>query len=257
MTLSLEPADHTAAGLDQAFQQLACAGGWFSGAQRIAIARETRSARECALCAERKAALSPYSSSDSSVTKSSEKCTHTLRPVGSESGVALSAAAIDAIHRITTDPGRLSKQWYDETQAAGLAPEELVEMTSVIAVTTIADTLARALSQPQRTLPAPVAGKPRRRSVRGATVERGWVPMVDPESAEGLTKAMYETVESAAGFVFNVARALTSVPEALRDFFSAFFPNYSTHGPVRPGGLDRGQVELLASSTSAYNDCFY
>ena len=55
----------------------------------------------------------------------------------------------------------------------------------------------------------------------------------------------------------NVARALTAVPSALRGFFGAFLPNYNTHGEVPAGGLSRPQVELLASSTSALNDCFY
>jgi len=81
--------------------------------------------------------------------------------------------------------------------------------------------------------------------------------MIKPNHAEGFVKIMYEQVEDAAGFVFNVVRALTAVPEALRDFFGAFLPNYSTHGPVRPGELSRSQVELLATSTSAYNECFY
>jgi len=81
--------------------------------------------------------------------------------------------------------------------------------------------------------------------------------MVDPELAEGMLKMVYDQVETEAGFVFNVVRALTAVPEAVRDFFGAFIPNYQTHGPVGAGGLDRSQVELLASSTSAWNDCFY
>ncbi len=93
--------------------------------------------------------------------------------------------------------------------------------------------------------------------MRGTNLECGWVPRVDPDAAEGITKMMDESVQAAAGFVFNVARALTSVPEALRDFFAAFFPNYSTHGPVAPGGLSRTQVERLAWSPSSYNDCFY
>jgi hypothetical protein len=242
MTRTLVPADHTTQGLDASFAELARAGGWFSGRERLAIAREARAARTCGLCADRKAALSPYSVTGTHTTVSSD---------------VLASAACDAIHRITTDPGRLSQQWYDEIRDASLEPEEIVELTSVLSVIAIADSLSRALSLPERSLPEPEAGQPRRQSIVGARVDRGWVPMVDPDAAEGLTKTMYESVQSAAGFVFNVARALTSVPEALRDFFGAFFPNYSTHGPVRPGGLSRIQVELLASSTSAYNDCFY
>jgi hypothetical protein len=140
---------------------------------------------------------------------------------------------------------------------AGICPEELVEITSIIGVVTIADTLARALSQPERAFPTANPGEPHRQTVSGTKVERAWVPMVEPGSAEGMLKRMYDELETSVGFVFNVARSLTAVPEAVRDFFSAFLPNYSTHGPVASGGLNRTQVELLASSTSAWNDCFY
>jgi len=241
MPESLQPAAHTQAALDTSWSALGEAGGWFDAADRIAMAHESRIAKNCGFCLERKSALSPYAVDGA----------HTI------SNNDLSAPAIEAIHRITTDPGRLSQQWNDELAAAGLLPEELVEITSVIGVVTIADSMSRALSIPERSLPKPNAGKPHRTPVKGTTLERGWVPMVDPDQAEGFVKVMYDMVHSGAGFVFNVARALTSVPEALRDFFGAFLPNYSTHGPVRPGGLSRTQVELLASSTSAYNDCFY
>lgn len=241
MPQSLRSAAHTEAGLAHSWQALGEAGGWFSSTERLAIAGESRAARNCAHCLERKAALSPYAVAGAHTTL--EK--------------PLSLPAVEAIHRITTDPGRLSRQWYDELLAAGLLPEELVEITSVIGVVTIADTLSRALSQTQRELPRATAGGAHRQPVNGTTLDRGWVPMVDPDHAEGFVKIMYEQVEGAAGFVFNVARALTSVPEALRDFFGAFLPNYSTHGDVRPGGLSRTQVELLATSTSSYNDCFY
>ena len=242
MIQPLSPAEHTTAGLDQAWSELGQAGGWFDGRERIAIAAETRAARGCGFCEERKAALSPYS----------------VNGRHDESGTVLSdLAVVDTIHRITTDPGRLSERWYDDLADAGMSPEELVEITSIIGVVTIADTLARALSQPERPLPTALEGEPHRQPVSGTTLTRGWVPMVEPESAEGMLKGMYDELVSGVGFVFNVARALTSVPEAVRDFFTAFLPNYGTHGPVRPGGLDRSQVELLASSTSAWNDCFY
>jgi hypothetical protein len=81
--------------------------------------------------------------------------------------------------------------------------------------------------------------------------------MVHPDEAEGQVKVVYDMVQSAAGFVFNVVRSLTASPAAMEGFFRAFGPNYMTHGPVPEGGLTRLQVELLASSTSALNDCFY
>ena len=42
------------------WRRIANAGTWFDGPTRVAIAAESRNAPACALCAERKAALSPY-----------------------------------------------------------------------------------------------------------------------------------------------------------------------------------------------------
>jgi hypothetical protein len=241
MAEPLPPADHTSAGIDQSWDQLGRAGGWFDGEERIAIAAETRAARECKHCVERRVALSPYSVDGEHTTSEND----------------LAPLAVDTIHRITTDPGRLSERWFEDLADGGMCPEELVEITSIIGVVTIADTLARALAQPERALPNASDGEPHRLPALGTTLGRGWVPMLEPESAEGTIKLMYDQLLSAAGFIFNVVRSLTAVPEAVRDFFTAFLPNYSTHGDVRSGGLNRSQVELLASSTSAWNDCFY
>ncbi len=47
--------------LAPAWQRLGQPGSWWSGAERLALAHEARAARDCALCAQRKQALSPYS----------------------------------------------------------------------------------------------------------------------------------------------------------------------------------------------------
>jgi alkylhydroperoxidase family enzyme len=242
---AIAPLEHTQAGLGQAWSELGRAGGWFSGVIRVAIANAAREAVDCGFCHERKAALSPRAvQGEHSVTRS----------LGA---AELPSALVDAIHRIATDPGRLSWSWHDELIAAGIAEEELVEATSIVGIVRIADSLSRALGQPIRKLPPSAPGEPKRRILSGTTRERGWVPMVAPEKAEGFVATMYEGLQESTGFVFNVARALTSVPEALRDFLGAFFPNYTVSGPVAKGGLNRTQVELLASTTSAWNDCFY
>ena len=44
----------------RAWQRLARAGNWWTGAERVAIAAEVRHAWQCSLCQARKAALSPY-----------------------------------------------------------------------------------------------------------------------------------------------------------------------------------------------------
>ncbi len=242
MSQALTPAPHTQASLDTAWAAIGRPGGWLTARERIAVAAEARQAHACALCAARKAALSPFS-------------------VDGEHDVAapdLREALRRAVHAIASDPDRLSERWYDAARAEGLEPEEIVEATAVIGVVTAADTYARAIGIAPRTLPeAEDDAVPPRHRLSGTTIERGWVPMVDPESAEGAIKAIYDGVQKGAGFIFNVSRSLTSVPEAAQHFFGVLFANYATHGPVREGGLSRTQVELLASTTSAHNDCFY
>ena len=90
----------------------------------------------------------------------------------------------------------------------------------------------------------------------GLEVSCAWVPTVDPERAEESVKIHYEFAKAQAGFVFHVARALTAVPDTANQFFAAFSPSYTIAGEPA-GALARPQVELLAASTSAENECFY
>lgn len=46
--------------MDAAWAHIAMPGAVWTGAQRVAIAFEARAATKCRLCAERKAAVSPY-----------------------------------------------------------------------------------------------------------------------------------------------------------------------------------------------------
>ena len=95
----------------RAWERIASPGSWWSGTERVALAAEVRAAARCALCAERKAALSPFA------VQGEHDCE-----------AALPAAAVDLVHRLTTDPGRLSRQWYDDTIAAGLTPDKVAEL---------------------------------------------------------------------------------------------------------------------------------
>src|SRR5229473_830517 len=79
----------------RAWQRLAQAGNWWTGAERVAIAAEVRHAWQCSLCKARKAALSPYTIAG----------THDYVSTLSES-------AVEVIHRVVTDPGRLTQAWF-------------------------------------------------------------------------------------------------------------------------------------------------
>src|SRR5262245_5482297 len=95
----------------QAWRSVGRPGRWWSGAERLAIATETRVAPRCALCLARKAALSPYAVG------------------GTHDGPGtLPAVAVDAVHRIATDPGRLTRAWFDGVMAQGLADAAYVEL---------------------------------------------------------------------------------------------------------------------------------
>jgi hypothetical protein len=235
----LEPLAAGAAAIEEGWGELGRAGTWWTGAERVALAAETRAARSCAICAARRAALSPRAT----------EATHAA-------GRGLDAAVVDATHRLSSDPGRLTVRWLEEQVAAGVAEEAVVELVAIVSFVAMADTLDVAVGAPERALPAPAPGEPSRARPPGLEKGCAWVPTVDPARAEGPVAAVYGVIQRDAGFVFHVARALTAVPDAMQTFLRGFFAHYHTHGAPK-GPLSRPQVELLAASTSSINECFY
>ena len=235
---SLQVRPDLAAAHDQAFQRLAQAGTWFSGAERLAIARETRRARHCALCAERKAALSPN------------------HVAGNHDSVGdLAPVLVEQVHRIATDPGRLTEAWYHGLLAAGLADTSYVEGLSVVATTIAVDTFARAIGTAEAPLPAAVAGAASRQRPASATHEGSWVPTIPRGANTGPEADLY-----AGGFVPNVRRAMSLVPDAVRQFFQLLSTQYLANlafGEATGRAISRAQIELLAARVSALNRCFY
>lgn len=238
--MAFEPFPETQAAIDEQWPAIGAAGDWWTGAERVAIVAEMRAAANCGLCAERKQALSP----------GAIRRTH-------EASRGLPSSAVDAVHRIASDPGRLSSSWFQQCQDAGLEAAQIIELGGIAATATIVDSLARGFDRPLEALPEARPGEPARKLPPGLETRGAWAPMIPPENAEGLVKDVYAGIEQAAGFVFHVVQALTSAPSAWMLFLQTFLPNYHTHGVTPEGGLARVQVELLAASTSEYNDCFY
>jgi len=209
-----------------AWQHLAAPGAWWTGAERVAIAAEARASARCALCRERKAALSPGA------------------PVGRHASVsALPDAAVEAIHRIASDPGRLSKRWFVTLASQGLGDAAYVELVGVVSTLVSVDAFCRAIGVALHPLPEPQPGAPSR--VRPADVgdHGAWVAI-------------------RPGRVGNVMRALSLVPAEVRNLLELLEAHY--FGPDRitdlgPTGraLDRAQMELLAGRVSALRECFY
>jgi hypothetical protein len=244
----MAPFDYTGLGLPipepmraahrRAWERLAAPGTWWFGVERVAIAAEVRSARTCALCRERKAALSPTAIRGTHATTA-----------------ALPAAAVEAAHRIATDPGRLSRPWFEEILAAGLSDGRYVELLGIVTTVVNLDALHRALGVPPEPLPEPRGGEPSRR--RPATESAGaWVPFLAPSSPDA--KALFEGRLQ----VPNVVRALSLVPDAvvqLRELSEVhYLPIDDVVDPrARGRRLTRPQMELIAGRVSALNQCFY
>ena len=100
-----------------AWIHIASPGAWLSAEERIAVAAETRAARDCTLCAKRKAALSPYA----------DDTQHEAR-------APLPAQLVDAIHRAATDAARLTRRWYETLAPARIRDEVYVEALGVAVI---------------------------------------------------------------------------------------------------------------------------
>ncbi|MCW5747229.1 MAG: hypothetical protein KIT36_13650 [Alphaproteobacteria bacterium] len=225
---------------DRAWARLAAAGTWWSGAERVAIAAETRHATHCQLCARRAAALSPAG----------------VEGVHDSLG-ALAPAVVDAVHRIRTDSGRLSQRWLDGLRQQGLDDERYVELVGVVATVIAVDTFQHALGLPPRALPAAQAGSPTRRRPAGARIDRAWVPTLAPEDVGPDDPPLYDGL---AGM--NIHRALSLVPAEVIGFFDLDSVMYLPDRQLRDYGteyraLSHAQIELLAARMSALNRCVY
>ena len=214
-------------------------GSWWSGAERLAIAAESRNGDSCPLCRVRLDSLSPES------------------PPGEHARVsALPEALVEAVHRIRTDPGRLSKPWFEKTLASGISEGHYVEAVGVVTFTAGLDSCCRALGIPAFELGEPAPGEPSRH--RPANLEEGqaWVAMLPPEGATGPEADLYDP-----GFVPNIARALSQVPDHVRTLRLQSEVQYVSLADIADPSvrrdLDRLQMELVASRVSALNECFY
>jgi hypothetical protein len=240
--------DDITAAHDRAWNRIARAGAWFDGQTRLAIAAETRHAPKCLLCSRRKEALSPYSVD------------------GRHDGLGiLPERLIEQIHRIVTDPGRLTRGWFDSLIAGGTPDTEFVETIGVVATVVTIDTFCRAIGAPVHPLPAPQDGKPHHRRPKTAR-QRGeaWLEMIHPKDLEGELDTQEEQLLASywGGISANIRRALSLVPEEAYEWFRLVEVQYLPGRAMRdfanePRAITHAQIELIAGRVSVLNQCFY
>ena len=225
---------------NRAWQRIGAAGAWWPAEMRRAIAAEVRVANDCELCTRRKAALSPYTEN------------------GAHNGLgALSEALVEIIHRIVSDPGRLTRSWYDSVVGADVSPAQYVETLGVIATVIVIDTFARAVGSERPPLPDAQGGEPSRYTPEGARDLGAWVPML---AFEGHGAAESDLFANSA--ISNIRASLTLVPDEARNFNGLVNHHYMAR-PTPPDffaterSITHPQTELLAARVSALNGCFY
>lgn len=229
-----------AAALDRGWAQLGETGAWLTGEERVAVVREARAAWDCAVCRERKAALSPYAVDGDH-----------------DAATDLPEAWIDVIHRVVTVAGRLTEKWCLEVQGRGIAEDEYVELVTVTTMATVIDIFALATGLPAPDLPMMQGGAPARQREPTATPGPGWVATIAPENA-GPDFADFYGNDSG----FYIRRSLTLLPGEVRKFWAVMNLLYMPDPRVRElDGLDRSigraQMEFLASRASMMLDCYY
>jgi hypothetical protein len=205
--------------------ELAAPGDWWDAPSRRAAMEEARAARTCSVCDAQRAALSP------------EAVTERHR-----SHDTLSDAAVEVIHRVVNDPGRLTRRWAD-SQIAVLGDAVYAELVAVTAILVAIDVYSRAIGAPAPELHQPVDGLPAGERPEGLGDVGASIPMTEQK------------------VLANVSRALSLVPCTNRTWRTLVNESYS-RGPQMleltwERALSRPQVELIAARVSLLNECFY
>jgi hypothetical protein len=212
----------------ESWTMIASAGDFFTAEQRLEFVRVAREAALCEFCQERKAALSP-----------------TAIEGEHNSGSTLADVVIDLIHRLRTDPGRLTHSWFEDVTSQ-ISQQEYVEIVSVVTSSVIIDTLHNALGLGVPPLPRAEPGRPRRVYNKNAVSQGAWVPILAADQS---------MADTGLPRVPNIARSLGLVPSALDLFFKTFRPHYALKDIQL--SITQAQAEFVASRVSALNECFY
>ncbi|NIB38916.1 hypothetical protein HBA55_04920 [Pseudomaricurvus alkylphenolicus] len=223
------------------WKRLAQPGNWFTGAQRIDIAREVRAARDCELCKKRKTALSPnaVSGEHDSVTN-------------------LPDVVVDVIHRVINDNKRLSRHWLEGVIEQGLTREQYIEVLGTTLHVFMIDEFCRGIGEPLNELPQPIDGEPNRYRPVDLIDVGAWVEVLPNEIDAGAPEA-----DLAGKLVYNVYRGLSLIPDEVRTVFDLIAIHYLADEEIKDfrtgfgGPLSRYQKEVVATRISSYNDCYY
>ena len=200
---------------------IAQTGGFWTGAERTALANAARAAQPRDLTS--RPALADLS-------------------LDGASGIVDSPFTVEVATKVAVEAEQITSTWASAA-IEGLGVGRYVELVSVVATVIALDRFRAGLSLDPLPLATPVAGEPAQVLAEGLGDAGAHVPMLLDYRGP------------------NVGRAMSAVPEALMLFFplvSTFYSENDFESLEWQGrALSRPQIELVASRTSALNQCFY
>ena len=202
----------------QVWRRIASAGHWWSGAQRVSLARQARTARV-------QRGLAPG-----------------LRELPDDEGV-LPDAALQAARTIAADAPKIDRAWAT-LQVKALGDAAYIELVAVVSCLCAIDTYADALGIGYEALPAPEPGEPDRVRNEDVADAGAFVPLQHPWQGPNVARALSLVPEQNRMFMTLVM----AMYGGANQFFELVWEG---------GALSRPQVELLAARVSAVNECFY
>ncbi len=206
------------------WQVIANAGRWWTGAERVEIARIGRAARD-------------------------------FEAVGSE---ILPEPAVYAIQKLVVDNANLNREWYEEIIASeGMTEDRYVELVAVVVHALSIDEFHRALGLELEPLPQPISGDPTCNRPAEAEQRASWPQIVPKDGLNPGDEMLYGPMEWGA----NVISALSLIPENVRWLHDLSEGHYLSFSEMRQPdplrAISRPQIELIAARVSALNECFY
>lgn len=148
-------------GLDREWHRLRSAGTWWTGAERVAVARVGRAARADAPLPD----------------------------------VDLPEVAVEAAARLSADP-HVDSAFVERLESEGLSRPAYVEILGVASRVAAVDTFLFGIGAPEQPLPGPVPGEPLLEPNPEATIDGGLVPTVGRASAPNALSAVWLETEA-------------------------------------------------------------
>lgn len=201
-----------------AWARIASPGSWWTGTQRVEVARLAREAR---------------------LQRNDPPWLREDIPVSTE---LLPERAADLVRRIAADVHSIDQSWATAC-VDDLGDAAYVEICAVTVCLTAIDAFAEALGVPLEALPQALPGEPDRMRPDGVADVGAFVAMMDPFGGPNVGRALSLAPADNAAFF-----GLVGSMYALGDFQEVVWSD-------RP--MSRPQVELVAARVSAINECFY